>query len=120
MKKLFSFLTSLFLVGCSSSVGYETISAEKAKEMMTQDNVVIIDVREEDEYAQGHIPHATLIPLGTITENNSKLPDQSKTLLIYCRSGRRSKQAAEKFVQLGYENVYDFGGIIDWPYDIEK
>lgn len=119
MKKFMICFLSLLLSGCSSS-SYQTIDAKTAKEMMAKEDVVIVDVREEDEYRQGHIANALLIPLDTITSDNPQLPNTSQTLLIYCRSGRRSRIAAEKFVKLGYKNIYDFGGIIDWPYDIEK
>ena len=80
----------------------------------------IIDVREESEYQQGHIREAQLIPLSQIQENNQELPDKDQTVLVYCRSGSRSAKAAQKLVKLGYTHVYDFGGINDWPYEIEK
>lgn len=118
MKKWIALLMGLFLAGCSSQ--YQTISAKVAKDMMDNEDVLIIDVREQNEYDRGHIPSSLLIPLSTIHANNQKLPSKEKTLLIYCRSGHRSQKAAKKFVSLGYEKVYDFGGIIDWPYDIEK
>lgn len=117
MKKLSALLMSILMCGCASK-DYQTISASQAKEMMNLDKVVIIDVREESEYKQGHIENSVLIPLNTISENNSQLPDKDQTLLIYCRSGNRSAKAAKKFVKLGYQNVYDFGGIIDWSYGI--
>lgn len=117
MKKLSTLLMCLLMCGCASDE-YQTISASQAKDMMEQEDVVIIDVREEDEYKQGHIKNAVLIPLNTIDENNPQLPDKNQTLLIYCRSGNRSAKAAKKFIKLGYQNVYDFGGIIDWTYDI--
>ena len=119
MKKMISLIVSLFLTGCSST-SYQKISAKEAKQMMEQDLVVVIDVREEDEYALGHIPGSILIPLKTINQNNDQLPHIDQTLLIYCRSGNRSQKAAKKFVSLGYDKVYDFGGIIDWPYEIEQ
>lgn len=117
MKKIKTLLMCLLMCGCTSEK-YQTISASQAKDMMKQDDVVIIDVREENEYKQGHIENAILIPLNTIDENNLQLPDKDQTLLIYCRSGNRSAKAAKKFVKLGYQNVYDFGGIIDWTYGI--
>lgn len=117
MKKIKTLLMCLLMCGCTSEK-YQTISASQAKDMMKQDDVVIIDVREENEYKQGHIENAILIPLNTIDENNLQLPDKDETLLIYCRSGNRSAKAAKKFVKLGYQNVYDFGGIIDWTYGI--
>ncbi|WP_028043458.1 rhodanese-like domain-containing protein [Candidatus Stoquefichus massiliensis] len=121
MKSLKTLLTGLFLVGCTTGSGsYETISAKEAKEMMETQDVVIIDVREESEYQDGHIQNSILIPLSTIKEGNTQLPDKEQTILVYCRSGNRSAKAAKKLVNLGYEHIYDFGGIIDWPYDIEK
>ena len=120
MKSLKAMITGLFLVGCTSSVTYETISAKDAKEMMGTQDVVILDVREESEYQQGHIREAQLIPLSQIQENNQELPDKDQTVLVYFRSGSRSAKAAQKLVKLGYTHVYDFGGINDWPYEIEK
>lgn len=119
MKKILSIIAGLFLVGCSQT-NYQTINAEEAKKMMDNQNVVVIDVREQDEYDLEHIPNSVLIPLGTIDQNNKQLPSKDQTLLIYCRSGNRSKKAAKKFISLGYEKVYDFGGIIDWPYDTTR
>ncbi len=101
---------------------YTSISMEEAKEMMEQDDGhVIVDVRREDEYAEGHIPGAILIPNESI-ENDppEELPEWDQIILIYCRSGRRSKEAAQKLADMGYENVYEFGGIIDWDGEIVK
>lgn len=96
------------------------ITAEEAKMMMEKlDKYVILDVRTEEEYAQGHIKGAILIPDYEVeTKAEELLEDKSETLLIYCRSGRRSALAAEALNGLGYTSVYDFGGIIDWPYEI--
>ena len=117
LKSLKALLAGLFLVGCTNnSIQYQTIDAKKAKEMMATQDVVIVDVREESEYQAGHIPGALLIPLSTINAKNQQLPKYDQTLLVYCRS----EKAAQKFVKLGYEHVYDFGGILDWPYEIEK
>ena len=89
--------------------------------MMDQGNVTIVDVRRADEYEAGHIPGAILVPNETIlSEAATKLPDQNAVLLIYCRSGRRSAEAAQKLLSLGYSQVYDFGGILDWPYDVTQ
>lgn len=100
---------------------YQKISPEKAKYMMEHEVVQIVDVRHEEEYREGHIPGAVLITNETIGNTLPKeLPDKKATLLVYCRSGVRSKQASQKLVRLGYEKVYDFGGIISWPYEIEK
>ncbi|MBQ7365427.1 MAG: rhodanese-like domain-containing protein [Clostridia bacterium] len=95
----------------------QVITPEKAKEMMDQENVIIVDVRRADEYAQGHIEGAILVPNETISEEAATaLPDKNAVYLIYCRSGRRSKEAAHKLIALGYTNVYDFGGILSWEY----
>ncbi len=100
---------------------YTQISQDEAKEMMAKDDGhVIVDVRREDEYAEGHIPGAILIPNDSIdTEPPEELPDPEQIILVYCRSGRRSKEAAQKLADMGYSNVYEFGGIIDWTGDIE-
>ena len=101
---------------------YKEISAEDAKKIMDSDeDVVILDVREQDEFDEGHIPGAILIPYTEIeAKAGTMLPDKDKQILVYCRSGRRSKIAAESLAKLGYTNVKEFGGIIDWPYEIVK
>lgn len=89
--------------------------------MMDTGSVTVIDVRRDDEYAAGHIPGAISVPNEQIgTEKPTQLPDLDAVLLVYCRTGVRSKQASEKLVKIGYQNVYDFGGIVDWPYETEK
>ena len=89
--------------------------------MMDQGGVIVIDVRRADEYETGHIPGAILVPNETIeSEASSQLPNKKAVLLIYCRSGRRSAEAAQKLLSIGYLHVYDFGGIIDWPYEITQ
>ena len=89
--------------------------------MDTKNDIIILDVREQYEYDEGHIPNAILIPYTEIEgKAESMLPDKNKEILVYCRSGRRSKIAAESLVKLGYTNVKEFGGIIDWPYEIEE
>lgn len=122
-------LISLSLFGmtaCDDANGksstYEQITAEQAKTIMdTENGYVIIDARTEDEFAEGHIENAILIPEYEIAERAEKeLPDKEQLILVYCRSGRRSKIASEELVKLGYTNVKEFGGIIDWPYDIVK
>ena len=102
--------------------GYTQITQEKAKEMMAvDDGHIIVDVRRQDEYDEGHIPGAVLIPNESIgTERPAELPDLQQIILVYCRSGRRSKEAAQKLADMGYVNVYEFGGIIDWTGPIEK
>ena len=101
---------------------YRRISPDEAKRMMgLDDGHVIIDVRRPEEYAAGHIPGAVLLPNESIgAERPSLLPDNDQIILVYCRSGRRSKQAADKLVALGYTRVYDFGGILDWTGETVK
>lgn len=109
--------------GCgNANKGYVTISPKEAKELMEKEkNFLIVDVREPDEFKEGHVPNAILLPLGTIEQKaNTVLKDKGQLLLVYCRSGRRSKAAAETLVKLGYTQVKEFGGIIDWPYEIAK
>ena len=101
---------------------YEQITAEEAKKIMDSgEEHIVLDTREQDEFDEGHIPNAILIPQTEI-ENKAEemLPDKDKLILVYCRSGRRSKIAAENLVKLGYTNVKEFGGIIDWPYEVVK
>lgn len=101
---------------------YEQISAEEAKEIMdTEKDHVLIDARTEAEFAEGHITGAILIPEYEIAERaQNEIGDKDALILVYCRSGRRSKIASEELVKLGYTNVKEFGGIIDWPYEIVK
>lgn len=89
--------------------------------MMEQPGVFVLDVREQDEYDSGHIPGAVLFPLGTINRESAerKIPDKNTAVLVYCRSGNRSKSAAHRLAQFGYERVYEFGGINTWPYEVE-
>ena len=101
---------------------YQQITADEAKKIMDSgEEHIILDTREQDEFDEGHIPNAILIPYTEI-ENKAEemLPDKDKLILVYCRSGRRSKIAAESLAKLGYTNVKEFGGIIDWPYEVEK
>ena len=101
---------------------YEQITQEEAKKIMDeQEGYVIVDARTQEEFETGHIPNAICIPNETISENVvEQLPNKDQLILIYCRSGNRSKKAADKLVQLGYTNIKEFGGIITWPYEIEK
>ena len=97
------------------------ITAKEAKEIMdSREGYIILDVRTQEEYDEGHIPGAILIPYTQIEEKAIEmLPDKEQLILVYCRSGRRSKIAAEALVELGYTNIKEFGGIIDWPYETE-
>lgn len=99
-----------------------TITAQEAKQIMdTETGYVIIDVRTPEEYAEGHVPGAIVIPNTEIESRaEMELPDKDQLILVYCRSGRRSKMAAQILVELGYTNVREFGGILDWPYEVEK
>jgi len=109
-----------FLFDETQDHGYKSISAQEAKEMIDAGGAIIVDVREEHEYLEGHIPDAKLLPLSKMNTNSSEdiSAEKDSTILIYCRSGNRSKTAAAYFVEMGYTNVYEFGGIIDWPYEI--
>jgi phage shock protein E len=106
----------------SQEVVYRKISATQAKEMIDGvEPVVILDVRTQAEYDEGHIKDSILLPYDQIPDKaTSVLPDKNATILVYCRSGNRSATASNALIELGYTNVLDFGGIIDWPYDIEK
>ena len=101
---------------------YEQISAEQAKAIMdTEKDYIIIDARTDEEFAEGHIENAILIPEYEIAERaEDELTDKDALILVYCRSGRRSKIASEELVKLGYTNVKEFGVIIDWPYEVVK
>jgi rhodanese-related sulfurtransferase len=124
MKKwqLLTILLLMFtLVSCGAKeLTYQTISAITAKEMIdADDDVLILDVRTLDEYNAGHIENAVLLPNTSIGEKTeSIIPNKDITILVYCRSGNRSASASVELVSMGYTNVYDFGGIIDWTYDI--
>ena len=100
---------------------YMNITAQQAKEIMdSQEGYIILDTRAQDEYEEGHIPGAILIPHDEVLEKAERvLTDKNQLILVYCRSGRRSKLAAEDLVKLGYTNIKEFGGIIDWPYEVE-
>lgn len=106
--------------GTSITAEYLRLTAQQAKARIDSgDELIILDVRTLDEYKSGHIPNSILIPNETIgKERPELLPDLDTEILIYCRSGNRSEQAARKLINMGYTKVYDFGGIIDWPYDI--
>ncbi|MBQ8732542.1 MAG: rhodanese-like domain-containing protein [Oscillospiraceae bacterium] len=119
-------ISFLGLTGCGDkpevTASYEQISPAEAKEIMdTQKDYILIDARTQSEFAEGHIKGAILIPEYEIASRaKQELPDQSALILVYCRSGRRSKIASEELARLGYTNVKEFGGIIDWPYEVEK
>ena len=120
MKKILTVLLGLSLFGCSSKANYHQIDGQSALDMMNNEtDYIIIDVRTESEYQQGHIKNAINIPNESIDESVSEiLTDKDQLLLVYCRSGNRSKQASEKLAKLGYSNIYEFRGISDFPGEI--
>lgn len=118
---LFAFLP---VFGCtennaSSDDGYKKISSEEARQMMQESvDYILLDVRTQEEFDQAHIEGAVLIPDNEIKNKaETELPDKDARILVYCRSGRRSEESAKQLISMGYTNIYDFGGIIDWPYD---
>ena len=125
IKRLLPFVLSLMLLSScgapgSSSLGYRQISMDKAVKMMKDEkNYIILDVRRPDEFAEGHIPNAINIPTEVIAATAiPDLPNKDQLILVYCRSGRRSKEAAEKLAALGYTGIVEFGGILDWEGEI--
>ena len=129
MKKwIFLFLAVMMLTACvqekekEQEAVYMNITAEEAKKIMdSEEGCTILDVRTQEEYDAGHVPGAILISHEEIAEKAEKvLTDKDQLILVYCRSGRRSKIAAEALAELGYTNIKEFGGIIDWPYEVEK
>ena len=132
MKKLIigvaAILCLLAFSGCAQQeeeikieeITYQQITAEEAKAIMdTEKDYIIIDARTDEEFAAGHIAGAIMIPEYEIANRaEEELPDKDALILVYCRSGRRSKIASEELVKLGYTNVKEFGGIIDWPYEV--
>ena len=114
--------TSIIVAEKGEKVMYEQITAEDAKKIMdSEEEYVILDTREQEEFDSGHIPDAILIPYTEVEDKAEEIiPDKDKLILVYCRSGRRSKIAAEALVKLGYTNVKEFGGIIDWPYEVSQ
>ena len=128
MKKLILFLlTAILLTACgqanpnSQEAVYMNITAQEAKQIIdNEEGYIILDTRTQAEYDEGHIPGAIVISHDEIEEKAEQLlSDKDQLLLVYCRSGRRSKLAAEALVKLGYTNIKEFGGIIDWPYEVE-
>ena len=129
MKKLvFLLLAVMMLTACgqdkenNQGAVYVNITAEEAKQIMdTEEGYIILDVRTQEEYDESHIPGAILIPHTEIEARTEEvLTDKDQLILVYCRSGRRSKIAAEALLELGYTNIKEFGGIIDWTYEIEQ
>lgn len=119
MNKYFLLCMIVGLCGCSNKQS-EKITVEEARSMMNEE-AIILDVREADEYESGHIPNAIQLSVNELEAKAIEvLSDKQQVILIYCRSGNRSAQASKILNKLNYEQVYDFGGINDWPYEIEK
>lgn len=129
MRNIILGITCVFLLAVAAcgkaeetKMTYKQITMQEAKELFEKGgDYIIVDARRTDEFAEGHIPGAICIPNETIgTEEISELPDKEQLIYVYCRSGNRSKQASEKLVALGYTNIVEFGGIIDWTGEIVK
>lgn len=127
MSKMFGIILLvmvLLMAGCGKTTvenQYQQISQEEAKNMMDTQEVIVLDVREQSEFDAGHIPEAVLLPVGTITEATAAavIPEKDSVVLVYCRIGNRSKTASQALVDLGYTNVFEFGGINTWSYEVE-
>ena len=125
--RIFVLILAILMIftGCGGTTtvenNYQQISQEKAKEMMDTQSVLILDVREQNEFDAGHIPGAVLLPVGTISQESAAavIPELDSVVLVYCRSGNRSKTASKALVELEYTNIYEFGGINTWPYEVE-
>ena len=121
---LFLLIAVIFgLTGCAGATGeytYRQISQEEAKDIMDTQEVIVLDVREQNGFDAGHIPGAVLLPVGTITKDTAAavIPESDAVVLVYCRSGNRSKTASNTLADLGYTDVYEFGGINTWPYEV--
>ncbi len=125
MKYIAIILSLLLLTGCAAAPAegtYRQISMDEAVKMMEEEeNYIVLDVRRADEFAAGHIPGAIHVANESIgTDEIPELPDKDQLILVYCRSGRRSKEASQKLADLGYTNIVEFGGINDWPGEIEE
>ena len=108
----------------ANAESYQKITPQQAKARMAEPGVIVLDVRMQQEYDAGHITNAVLLPLPLIEAGDAAvakaLPDKDAEILVYCRSGRRSAIAANALINMGYTNVFDFGGINDWPYEVVK
>lgn len=122
MKKILLVLILILSVGCQAQIQIQSIDGNTVYHMLeNKEQFVLIDAREESEYKEGHIPGSILIPLGNIEKDIKKYVSSTDDMIVvYCRSGRRSRQACQRIMDMGYTQVYDMGGIIDWKYDIEK
>lgn len=126
MKRILALILVMLLVltGCGGTTvesTYHQITQEEAKNMMDTQEVTVLDVREQDEFDAGHVPGAVLLPVGTITKHTAAatIPELDSVVLVYCRSGNRSKTASRALADLGYTHIYEFGGINTWPYEVE-
>ncbi len=125
MKKILLVILAIFMLimaGCGNTQAeYRQITQDEAKKMMDGQDVIILDVREQDEFEAGHIKNAVLLPVGSINKETAAevIPEKDSVVLVYCRSGNRSKTASQALADLGYTNVYEFGGIITWKYETE-
>ena len=126
MKRILALILVMLLVltGCGGTTvenTYQQITQDEAKKMMDSQDVIVLDVREQYEFDAGHIPGALLLPVGSITKERAAavIPKTDSVVLVYCRSGNRSKTASKALADLGYSNVYEFGGINTWPYEVE-
>lgn len=127
---LILFVLTIILTGCvnvntkdniTQEATYKKISAEDAKKIIDSEDVIVLDVRTPEEYNEGHIENAVLLPVNEIKDKAGEvLTDKDAKILVYCRSGNRSATAAKELIELGYTDVYDFGGIMSWPYEIVK
>ena len=127
MKRMILIILAVLLVligrgGTEMENAYHQISQKEAKKMMDTQKVIILDVREQDEFDAGYIPGALLLPVATISRETASalIPKLDSVVLVYCRSGNRSKRASSALVKLGYTNIYEFGGINTWAYEVEK
>ena len=126
MKRILALILVMLLVltGCGGTTvesTYQQITQEEAKNMMDTQEVTVLDVREQEEFDAGHVPGAVLLPVGTITKHTAAatIPELDSVVLVYCRSGNRSKTASRALADLGYTHIYEFGGINTWPYEVE-
>lgn len=126
MKRIICLLLAMLLAftGCQGTAAentYQQITQQEAKAMMDTQEVIVLDVREQDEFDAGHIPGAVVLPVGDITQDAAAavIPGLDSVVLVYCRSGNRSKKAAQALADLGYTSIYEFGGISTWPYEVE-
>lgn len=121
MKKiLLMLLATVFITGCEEKITYKDIKSDEAYAIMQTKEVVILDVREEDEYKLGHIKDAINISVNELDNITKVVSDKNTTILVYCRTGIRAKKAAANLAILGYNDVYNFGGINSWPYELEE